>query len=173
MATSATRLSDRLLLEVRAGARAEAAARRNEGRGAGRPELVVVPRRHRTVRVAGLIFAVVFTLMLALTVFQTQLAENQLDIDRAEESVELARARFSELRKENASLRSPERIAAEAAKLGLGPGRSSAFIIVDPFVAQLVAIAAGDGLDPRGIGGLEDPFDVHKQVKRVVSGEGE
>ena len=36
---------------------------------------------------AGLIFGVVFTLMLALTVFQTQLAENQLDIDRAEDAV--------------------------------------------------------------------------------------
>ena len=170
MATSATRLSDRLLLEVRAGARAEAEARRGEGRASGRPELVVVPRRRRTVRVAGMIFSVVFTLMLALTVFQTQLAENQLGIDRAEESVALARARFAELRKENASLRSPERIAVEAAALGLGPGRSSDFIIVDPFVAQLVAIAAGDGLDPQGIGGVEDPFDVHKRVKRVVSG---
>ncbi|MGD9702076.1 MAG: hypothetical protein AB7Q42_06780 [Acidimicrobiia bacterium] len=162
-------MNDVALREVRAGARQEAASRRAPAKK--RPELVVVPRSRRTVRFAALTFTIVFALMLALTVFQTRLAENQLDIDRAEEGVDIARARFSELRKENASLRSPERIAAEAAKLGLVPGRSSAFIVVDPAVVQMVAVAAGDGLDPQGIGGLEDPFEVHKRVKRVVSGE--
>ena len=135
-------------------------------------ELVVVPRARRTIRFAALTFGIVFTMMLGLTVFQTRLAEDQLEIDRAEDGVELARSRFAELRKENAALRSPERIAAEAAKLGLVPGRSSQFITVDPAVIMAVAIAAGDGLDPQGIGGAQDPFAAHKAVKRVVSGEG-
>ena len=168
MAATATRMNGGALGEVRAGARQEAASRR--ATSPAPPRLVVVPRSRRTVRFAALTFSIVFALMLALTVFQTRLAENQLDIDRAEEAVDLARARFSELRKENASLRSPERIAEEAGTMGLVPGRSSNFVVVDPTVIQMIAVAAGDGLDPLGIGGLEDPFEVHKRVKRVVSG---
>lgn len=168
MAATATRTKGGALGEVRAGARQEAASRR--ATSPPPPRLVVVPRSRRTVRFAALTFSIVFALMLALTVFQTRLAENQLDIDRAEEAVDLARARFSELRKENASLRSPERIAEEAGAMGLVPGRSSNFVVVDPTVIQMIAVAAGDGLDPLGIGGLEDPFEVHKRVKRVVSG---
>ncbi len=168
MAATATRMNGGALGEVRAGARQEAASRR--ATSPAPPRLVVVPRSRRTVRFAALTFSIVFALMLALTVFQTRLAENQLDIDRAEEAVDLARARFSELRKENASLRSPERIAEEAGAMGLVPGRSSNFVVVDPTVIQMIAVAAGDGLDPLGIGGLEDPFEVHKRVKRVVSG---
>ena len=168
MAATATKMNGGALGEVRAGARQEAASRR--ATSPAPPRLVVVPRSRRTVRFAALTFSIVFALMLALTVFQTRLAENQLDIDRAEEAVDLARARFSELRKENASLRSPERIAEEAGAMGLVPGRSSNFVVVDPTVIQMIAVAAGDGLDPLGIGGLEDPFEVHKRVKRVVSG---
>jgi len=173
MAATATGMNGGALGEVRAGARQEAASRRATSPAPPRlvpPRLVVVPRSRRTVRFAALTFSIVFALMLALTVFQTRLAENQLDIDRAEEAVDLARARFSELRKENASLRSPERIAEEAGAMGLVPGRSSNFVVVDPTVIQMIAVAAGDGLDPLGIGGLEDPFEVHKRVKRVVSG---
>src|SRR4029450_3394157 len=162
MAVTATKVNDGALREVRAGARQEAASRRSASPS---PRLVVVPRSRRTIRFAGLTFSIVFTLMLALTVSPPRPAQNQLDIDRAEEAVDLARARFSELRKENASLRSPERIAEEAGALGLVPGRSSNFIVVDPTVVQMIAIAAGDGLDPLGIGGLEDPFEVHKRVK--------
>lgn len=176
MASAATSTNQRATLrQVRAGAREEAAARRGTSAPSSKrqpPELVVIPRTRRTIRFAAIAFGVVFTMMLGLTVFQTRLAEDQLDIDRAEDGVELARSRFAELRKENAELRSPERIAAEAAKLGLVPGRTSAFITVDPAAVMAVAIAAGDGLDPQGIGGSVDPFEAHKAVKRVVSGAG-
>lgn len=176
MAATATTTKQTALRQVRAGAHQEAVARRAApARPAAKPKpaLVVVPRGRRTIRFAAVAFGIVFTLMLGLTVFQTRLAEEQLEIDRAEDGVELARSRFAELRKENAALRSPERIAEEAAKLGLVPGRSAEFITVDPAVVTAVAIAAGDGLDPGGIGGSEDPFEAHKAVKRVVSGEGE
>jgi hypothetical protein len=151
--------------DVRAGARAEAARRSSV-------ELRVVPppRGRAAVRVAAGAFVVVFGLMLVVTVFQTRLAEQQLRIDQTEDRVDLARARFAELRKENASLRSPARIASEAAALGLGPARSGGYLTLDPAIVAGVAVAAGDGLDPAGIGGAEDPFDVHKAVKRVVSG---
>jgi hypothetical protein len=165
---AAAKLQQDVRIAVRAGARLEAEARRAPEQ---RPQLVVVPRSRRTVRAAAVVFSAVFSLMLLVTAFQTRLAESQLELDRTERAVQLERNRFAELRKENAALRSPEAVALSASAFGMAPARTEKFLTVAPEIDALVAAAAGDRLDPEGIGGDIDPFEVHKQVKRVVSGE--
>ena len=55
----------------------------------------------------------------------TRLAERQLEIDRLERLVAAAQERFDVLRQQRAELRSPTRLAIEAARLGMHPAPTS------------------------------------------------
>jgi len=162
------------LRAVRDGARSEAAARRTQPappvREAARPRLVVVPRRRRRARLAAAAFSVVFLLMLGVVAFQTQLAQNQLEIDRVEQKLDLERARTRDLRRQNASLRSPDRIAAQAASLGLVPTQSREFVQLSPEIVALVNASAGSLLEDDPMTRKSDAFRDYQETKRLVAG---
>ncbi len=157
---------------VREGARREAASRRSTRAALeaaeARPHLQVVSRPRRRVRIVAVVFTTMFALMLGVTVLEIRLAQHQLEIDRIEQRVEVARGRFTDLRKENAGLRSPERLLAEAQAMGMVTGRAKDFATVSPEIATMVVLAAGDmlGADQPP----EDPFADHERVKRVNRG---
>lgn len=171
----ATARTSSALRAVRDGARAEAAARRTqpalaEPRRGRRPQLIVVPRRRRTARAAAAGFTVVFLLMLAVVAFQTQLAQNQLELDRVEQQLDLERARTRELRRDNAGLRSPDRIAAQAQSLGLVPSQSRQFLQIPAEVVALVGVSAGGALDDVRTRET-DAFRDYQETKHLVAGQ--
>lgn len=151
------------------------AARVAEGPERGeRPKLQVVTQTNRRVPavVGGLVLLVVMVAMLGAAVFHTQLAERQLAIDKLEREVQAERERFDELRRDRAVLRSPQRIADEAAVLGMIPGATSRFVTVDPaaLAAQLAAAGSTDGGTTSVIDDV-DPLDQFRDVKSVSAGQ--
>jgi hypothetical protein len=138
-----------------------------------RPALRVVPSRQRWPAVAGgvVLVAVMFA-MLGAAVFHTQLAERQLTIDQLERQVQEERARFDELRRDRAVLRSPQRIADEAIALGMVPGETSRFIQVDPTLLAMQLAAAGATDDDTNRVIVETgPLDQFRDVKSVSVGQ--
>jgi hypothetical protein len=105
--------------------------------------------------------------MLGAVMLHTRLAERQLEIDRLDAAATAARERFDDLRRERAELRSPARLAAEAARLGMAPGDSSTFVEVDPYVVAQVLAAAGDYADVAELT-LDDPLEQYQRVKQVT-----
>lgn len=174
MGVPAATRTNATLRAVRDGARSEAVSRRTQPEPlrapARAPRLIVIPRRRRTARVAGVAFGVVFLLMLGVVAFQTQLAQNQLELDRTEQQLDLERARTRDLRRANAELRAPERIALEAQKLGLVPTSSRDFLVIPADVVALVHVAAGDALDDV-ITRERDAFRDYQETKQLVTGE--
>jgi len=80
--------------------------------------------------------------------------------------------RFDELRRDRAVLRSPERISAEAAELGMVPADEVRFVEIDPqaFARQLAAAGATDDSTGRVI--VETgPLDQFRDVKSVSEGQ--
>jgi hypothetical protein len=137
------------------------------------PTLRLVTGRPRWPAVVGTSLIVfVMVAMLGAAVFHTQLAERQLDIDELERDVQVERDRFDQLRLERAVLRSPERIATEAAALGMVTGETSDFVAVDPMELAMQLAAAGVSTDEgdRAIG-TPDPLDQFSDVKSVTAGE--
>jgi hypothetical protein len=132
-------------------------------------ELRLVPGRRRA---AGLVvfFAVVaVALMLGAAVFHTQLSERQLDIDRLEQQVSEANARFEVLRGQRAELRSPGRLWAEAYRLGMHPAPSSDFVAVDKWALARTIASVGIIDDSRTGSSVKDPLDQFRTVKEVAS----
>jgi hypothetical protein len=105
---------------------------------AERPELVVVAPRGRAARfvVAGCV--VVFGMMLGAAAFQTQLARKQLTIDGLDRRIRSAHDQYDVLRRERAELRSPGRLMAQAAALGMVPASQTQFVTLDPDVVATV-----------------------------------
>jgi hypothetical protein len=110
---------------------------------AERPELVVVAPRSRAARfvVAGCV--VVFGMMLGAAAFQTQLARKQLTIDGLDRRIRAAHDQYDVLRRERAELRSPGRLMAEAAALGMVPASQTQFVSLDPDVVATVQRSGG------------------------------
>ncbi len=141
-------------------------------RAAG-PRLRVVPRRRRwPALVVGTIATVLLAGMLGAAVFHTQLAERQLRIDRLERGVAAERDRFDELRNERATLRSPQRIASEAERLGMVRGDTATFVEIDP-MALARQIAAAGVVDEQVARLIEDddPLQQFRDVKSVSAGQ--
>ena len=135
-----------------------------------RPHLEVVPQRRRAmgfVVVGGLLL---FAMLIGAVAFQTQIARNQLALDKTERAVSAARDRYDVLRRERAELRSPNRLAVEAARLGMSPAQNGAFMTVTPdVVASVLASASGLGAaaGDQGTTSLEQ-FGAVKAVTGVV-----
>ena len=110
--------------------------------------------------------------MLGAAVFHTQLAQRQLEIDRLEQGVDDASERFDELRRDRATLRSPERIAQEADRLGMVRGATSEFVQIEP--ADLARQLAAGGVIENGASRLiadNDPLEQFRDVKAVSAGQ--
>jgi cell division protein FtsL len=138
------------------------------------PQLrVVATRRRRWPAVfVGIAIFVVIGGMLGAAVFHTQLAQRQIEIDRLERSVDEARDRFDELRRDRAVLRSPERVAEEALRLGMVRGNTSRFVSIEAG-ALARQIAAGGAADTDTVRILDDtdPLDQFRDVKAVSAGQ--
>ncbi len=137
---------------------------------ARRPDLSVVPRRHRMVGMALTVVVGVVMVMLAITVFHTRLAERQFQLDVLERQVATERARFDVLRRERAWMASPERLAERARELGLVSGGRTEFLDVPSDVLAVVA-ASTAGLDPSVSRRPSTPLDDFRAVKQVLQVE--
>lgn len=113
--------------------------------------------------------AVIITLMMVVVVFQTRLAETQLNIDVIEDQIALERTRYDELRLERSSLREPSRLVTEATALGMVPGAKTVFTDVDPAAVAAVLVSMG-GLDPEQFANTRDPLKNYSAVKALVGG---
>jgi len=140
---------------------------------AKRPDLVVVPRRRRWPAVlVGLTSLILFTGLLGIAVFHTQLAERQLRIDRLERAVAAERELFDELRYERARLRSPVRLATAAGEMGMRRGANGGYIEVpaQQMARQLAAAGSIDETVVRIIVNSE-PLEQFRDVKSVTAAQ--
>lgn len=133
-----------------------------------RPRLeVVAPRRRRAVGLFVIACIILFALLLGAVAFQTQLASNQLAIDKTEHAVSQARERYDVLRRLRAQLRSPNRLAVEAERLGMVSAVTGELMTTDPAVVAAVKAAAG-GL-PDSVGDNRDStLEQYGEVKEVT-----
>lgn len=126
--------------------------------------LALVPRRRRTARLIALVCTPVFALMLGAAAFQTQLASRQLRLDAADREIRDAYNLYDVMRRERAELRSPGRLAIEAAALGMVPATQTQFVSLDPDVIATVQRtgAVSDHVDETEIG---EEFQQYADVK--------
>lgn len=113
--------------------------------------------------------AVIITLMMVVVIFQTRLAETQLNIDVIEDQIAVERTRYDELRLERSTLREPSRLVTEATALGMVPGAKTVFTDVDPTAVAAVLVSMG-GLDPEQFANTRDPLKNYSAVKALVGG---
>ena len=138
-----------------------------------RPDLQVIGRRRRwPALVVGFVSLLLLVAMLGAAVFHTQLAQRQLEIDDLGRRVQEQRERFDVLRLERAALRSPQRLAIEAAALGMSLAPQSEYLPVDgwAFARQLAA----SGPVRNGVGRIiveDGPLDQFRDVKSVSGGQ--
>ncbi len=131
--------------------------------------LMVVPRRRRTARLIAVASTLLFGLMLAAAAFQTQLAERQVHIDTLDRRIRAAHEEYDTLRRERAELRSPGRLAVEAAALGMVPASQTQFVTVDPSAVaevQRTGVPEGDGNGPT----IEEEFGEYAATKAAAGG---
>lgn len=132
-----------------------------------RPRLGVVPRRRRTTSIIASCCVVLFGLLLGTVAFQTRIAQNQLALDTIERSANLARERYDSLRRARAELRSPNRLAVEARRLGMVPATSGGFMTVSAETVAAVAVHA-ESLSDSDEQTTASPFDRFAEVKAVT-----
>lgn len=135
------------------------------------PPLTVVPGRRRAAGFVVTLSVLISGLMLGAAVLHTQLAERQLHIDRLDRAVREAEDRFDVLRRQRAELRAPNRLAAEARRLGMVPAEVTEFVEIDGATLAM-AIAATGRPSTEGVR-LErrEPLDQFVLVKRVSNSE--
>jgi len=136
-------------------------------------QLTLVPARRRFAWFAVSLTVLVSAVMMGAIGLHTRIAERQLDIDELERSVRNAQEDFDVLRAQRAELRSPTRIAAEAAAIGMVVGSESEFVAVDPMLLAVTIARTGESpvVDEIVIGSnrLLEPLDQFRLVKRVSS----
>jgi hypothetical protein len=134
-----------------------------------RPQLAVVPRRRRTARLLACAAFVASSLMLGAAAFQTQLARRQVDLDVVDRQIRTARNDFNDLRSQRAELRSPARLAASGAALGMTTATKADVVNIDPDVIAVVQQSAG-GVFDAGTEAQDPVFEEFKIVKSVAGG---
>jgi hypothetical protein len=133
-----------------------------------RPHLeIVAPHRRRAMSLVVVGALLLFAMLIGAVAFQTQIARNQLALDKTERAVTLARDRYDVLRRQRAELRSPNRLSVEATRLGMVPAQNGEFMTVDADVVASV-LAAASGL-PDAVGSqVESSLDQFGAVKAVT-----
>jgi hypothetical protein len=114
-----------------------------------RPSLRVLPRpsgrRRRVGALAMVGTTLVFGFMIGLATFQAQLATNQLEVDAVEQRLQAAQLSYERNRAEVTRLESPQRIVAEATKLGMTSGGKPRYLTPSAATLAEVLVAAGGG----------------------------
>lgn len=131
---------------------------------APQPQLALVPRRRRTARLIAAVCTPVFALMLGAAAFQTQLASRQVRLDTIDREIRAAYDQYDTMRRERAELRSPGRLAVEAAAIGMVPATQTQFVALDPDVIATVQ-RAGVATDTSDSTGLGEEFQQYADVK--------
>lgn len=138
-----------------------------------RPQLAVVEGRRRVAWFAVSLSVMIGGVMVGALALHTRIAERQLHIDGLERGVRQAQTDFDVLRAERAVLRSPTRLADEAAALGMVPGDESQFLTVDPMLYARVIASTGEVPVAEVIGAGAntrlEPLDQFRLVKSVSS----
>jgi len=139
----------------------------------GSPKVRAVPHaavstRSRRLVIAGLLVSfLAIAMMLLVVVFQTRIAETQLNIDEIESQIASERDRYDALRLERSSLREPSRLVSEATAMGMVPGNGTDFISVDPLTIAQVLVSTG-GVDPELLSVSHDPLVNYGAVKSTI-----
>lgn len=137
---------------------------------APRPQLTVVaPRRRRNARLVAIAAFFASSLMLGAAAFQTQLARRQVELDQVNRQIRAARNDFNDLRSQRAELRSPNRLAASGAAMGMTTVANTEFLDISPEVIAAVQLSAGGVFDP-GAEAQDPVFEEFKVVKSVAGG---
>ena len=136
-----------------------------------RASFEVLPGRRRVAWFMVFLTALVGAVMIAAVLLHTRLAERQLDIDDLERAVRTEQEQFDLLRAQRAELRSPTRLATEAAALGMVAGAETVYLEVDPMVlattiARTGELPPGVGAEP-GDNARMQPLDQFRLVKSV------
>ncbi len=118
---------------------------RNSSRSNAKPQLRVVQpvTRSKFSKVTLVIFALTSVLAF-IVIFQTVIAEQQLQLDKISTDVRLARQHYNELRQQRAELRSPDYLRAQAIILGMWPGSGAKFEEIPEDVVTMVLASTGD-----------------------------
>lgn len=124
----------------------------------------------RLVKVGVGILLLLVSIMMAVVVAQTRIAENQLQIDRIEDDIVAERDRYNALRLERSTLREPARLVIEARALGMQPGVGVDFTSVDPMTVAAVLVATG-GVDPDLLDDSGDPLREYGEFKAILGGQ--
>ena len=129
-----------------------------------RPQLALVPRRRRTARLITAVCTPVFALMLGAAAFQTQLASRQVRLDTVDRQIREAYDQYDKMRRERAELRSPGRLAAEAAAIGMVPATQTQFVALDP---DVIATVQRNGVRPdvQDTTGIGEEFQQYADLK--------
>jgi hypothetical protein len=134
--------------------------------------LQVVPGRSRVAWFMVVLTVLVGAVMIGAVLLHTRLAERQLRIDELQRSFVAEQEQFDILRAQRAELRSPTRLAAEAAALGMVPGAETEYFDVDPMVLAITIARTGEnplaaGTEP-GADARMRPLDQFRLVKSVT-----
>jgi hypothetical protein len=89
----------------------------------------------------------VFGFMIGLAAFQAQLASNQLQVDALEKQLQTSELNYERNRAEVTRLESPQRIVAEATKLGMASTGKPRYLTPSAETLTEVLVAAGGGPD--------------------------
>ena len=139
----------------------------------GSPRVRAVPQaavstRSRRLVLAGLVVSfLAIAMMMLVVIFQTRIAETQLNIDEIESQIAAERDRYDALRLERSSLREPSRLVSEATAMGMVPGNGTDFISVDPLTVAQVLVSTG-GVDPELLSVSHDPLVNYGAVKSTI-----
>ena len=119
--------------------------RRNSKQNNAKPQLRVVQpvTRSKFSKITLVIFALASVLTF-IVIFQTVIAEQQLQLDKVSTDVRLARQHYNELRQQRAELRSPDYLRAQAIILGMWPGSGAKFEEIPADVVTMVLASTGD-----------------------------
>lgn len=132
-----------------------------------RPSLrLVEPVRNRGHRVV-VVVTLVIGCMFAVAVLQSNMAQQQIRIDRLSRDIVRARNNFDRLRAERARFQSPEYLSGRAVELGLVPGLQTAMVAIPVDIA--VEVASGIGkVDTDVTSSRQSPLDQFGRMKRTV-----
>lgn len=127
-----------------------------------------VTKRTRRLVFVGLVMSILaIAVMMTVVIFQTRIAETQLEIDEIETQISAERDRYDALRLERSSLRDPSRLVTEATAMGMIPGNGTDFVAVDPLVMAQVLVATG-GVDSSFLSAQRDPLMNYGAVKATI-----
>ena len=132
-----------------------------------RTPLRLVETARRRSNKAMLIAGLVISCMFAVAVLQSNMAQQQLKIDRLSRDIVRARNNFDRLRAERARYQSPDYLSGRAKELGLVPGLQTAMVAIPVDIAVEVASGLGK-VDSDVKESDQSPLDQFGRMKRTV-----